>query len=102
LISFLTWLPKKCYVPILRKIRQPENLIYPYTSERLKEVCGNAGFTFDDYKWFYARKKIIENSYIGDPLLRKIVRLLGKLDISESLFKIAEKFSMIILVCEKS
>jgi SAM-dependent methyltransferase len=56
LIWFLTWLPRKCYVPILRKIRQPGNLIYPYTSKRLKEVCGNAGFTFDDYTWFYARK----------------------------------------------
>jgi ubiquinone/menaquinone biosynthesis C-methylase UbiE len=101
LIWFLTWLPRKCYVPILRKIRQPGNLIYPYTSKRLKEVCGNAGFTFDDYTWFYARKKIIEISYIGDPLLRKIVTLLGKLHISESLFKIAAKFSMIIFVCEK-
>ena len=102
LIWFLTWLPRKCYVPILRRIRQPGNMIYPYTSERLKEVCGNAGFTLDDYTWFYARKKIIENNYIGDSLLRRIVMLLGKLGIAESLFKIAEKFSMIIVVCEKS
>lgn len=102
LIWFLTWLPRKCYVPILRKIRQPGNLIYPYTSERLKEVCGNTGFTFDDYTWFYARKKIIENGYIGDPLLRKIVTLFRKLNVSESLIPIAEKFSMILFVCAKS
>ncbi|MFX0089364.1 MAG: class I SAM-dependent methyltransferase [Candidatus Hodarchaeota archaeon] len=96
---FLTWLPRTCYLPIFRSIGSES--IYPYTVRMLERLCKETDFTFENYTWFYARKKILNIDYIGDPITRKVVALLRRINLHNLLFRIAEKFSVILFVCKK-
>lgn len=102
LIPFLTWFPKPCWNAIYKIFTErPVYPFYPYTIGELKRVCSETNLTYRNYTWFYAWNKILNAKGIGDPTLRKIVKMISKLKLSKPAYVIAEKVSVILFICEK-
>ena len=74
---------------------------YPYTAEGLKKLCRKVGFICRNYTWFYAWNKVSNIERIEDPILKKMVETIEKLKFSKLAYVIAEKVSVILLICEK-
>jgi len=98
---FVTWLPRILYDPIIRKMHNMVS-IYPYTVNRLSSLCNEIGFINKNYTSIYANKKILNIKHIGDFMTKKIIKLLKDIKISNKfLLYLAEKFSVILFICEK-
>jgi SAM-dependent methyltransferase len=101
LLFFVTWLPRILYDPIIRKMHNMVS-IYPYTVNRLSSLCNEIGFINKNYTSIYANKKILNIKHIGDFMTKKIIKLLKDIKISNKfLLYLAEKFSVILFICEK-
>ena len=101
LMFFVTWLPRIVYDPIIRKMHNMVS-IFPYTVNRLSNLCNEIGFINKNYTSIYANKKILNSKYIGDVVTKKIIKLLKDIKVSNKiLLLLAEKFSVILFICEK-
>ena len=103
LIPLLTWFPSACWNPIhkfLKKKPMPE-MFYPYTLGMLKKLCNETSFSYTDFTWIYALKKTSKTDYIGNKTVRRIAKTINKLGLSRAAQIIAEKFSIIVFVCNK-
>jgi len=101
LLFFITWLPKKLYDPIIRKLHN-KGPFYPYTVKRLKNLCNEIGFINENFTWVYASKKVFSLKYIGDKVTKKFIKFLRDIKLSNKiLLFLAEKFSVILFVCER-
>lgn len=104
LIPFLTWFPRPCWDAIYKFVtKNPHARLHanPYTIGKLEKVCSETALTCRNYTWFYAWNKLSNIKVIGDPTLRKIVKLIRKLKLSKPVCLIAEKVSVILFICEK-
>ena len=103
LIPLLTWLPKPFWDAISRLVQKsPYQNYYPYTIGRLEKICREAELDYDNYTWFYAKRKMSNIDYIGDTTLRELVKTIKKLGLSKLAYIIAEKTSVILFICKKS
>ena len=60
------------------------------------------GQSIKNYTSIYANKKILNIKHIGDFMTKKIIKLLKDIKISNKfLLYLAEKFSVILFICEK-
>jgi len=100
LIPFLTWLPKACWNPVCKSIRKHWYNSYPYTVGMLEKLCRKVGFDFENYMWFYASNKVWNVENIGDPILKKLVKVVNKVKLSKLAFVLAEKVGLILFICK--
>jgi len=102
LIPFLTWFPRPCWDAIYKLFtKRSVYPFYPYTIGKLKRVCSETNLTCTNYTWFYAWNKMSNVQDIGDPTLKKIVKMIRRLKLSKPAHVIAEKVSLILFICEK-
>jgi SAM-dependent methyltransferase len=94
-IPFLTWLPKICWNAACILITGNPYNYYPYTRKELKKLLEATGFRFKDFTWFYAREKLSDPTYVGNSVLRVIVKVIKGLN----LVRVAEKVSVIVFIC---
>lgn len=107
LIPFLSWLPKLFWAALCRLSGKPQYIpwgpvIYPYTVKRLTILCHEAGLNFEDYTWFYSWNKISNTDNIGNPNLRSLAKTIKRLKLSKLAYRVAEKVSVILFICQKS
>jgi 2-polyprenyl-3-methyl-5-hydroxy-6-metoxy-1,4-benzoquinol methylase len=96
---FITWLPKRFYDIVFRTLYS--YTVYPYTVQRLKSLCKETGFTYENYTWLYARRKILELNHIYDTTTRALVGVLKMMKLPDSLLlRVAEQFSIILFICK--
>jgi len=102
-VPFLTWFPRPFWNTVhkLVKNRPMEWVVYPYTTRRLKNLCKETKFHYENFMWIYALYKVSKMDYIGNRTLRKIVKTIKKLGFTRQAQIIAERFSVIIFVCRK-
>jgi len=101
LLFFITWLPRKLYDPVIRRLHNMEP-IYPYTVKRLRNLCKEIGFINENYTWVYASRKILNLNYVRDVITKKLINFLRNIKLSSNtLFTLAEKFCVILFVCER-
>ena len=98
-LFFITWLPRRIYNPVIRKLCHG-NQIYPYTKKRLIKLCKETGIIFEDYTWFYASKKLHKLNYVRDIITRGFIKFLKKIMLQNHLLlNITKKFSVILFIC---
>jgi len=103
LIPFLTWFPRPCWNAIHKFIRKSplSEEYYPYTLAMLKGCCSQTDFSYTDFTWVYASKKISKIDYIGNPTVKKFAKVLKKFGLTRCAQIVAEKVSIIVFVCTK-
>ena len=101
LIPLLTWFPRPCWNTIHKIFKkQPlKDMYYPYTVSMLKRLCCDTNFNFKNFTWMYAFNKISKTDYIGNRTVRKIAQIINKVGLSTAAQVLAEKFSIIVFVC---
>ena len=103
LIPLLTWFPRACWNPIHKRVKkQPmTEMFYPYTVRMLKKLCHETSFSYTNFTWIYALKKTSKTDYIGNKTVRRIAKTINKIGFSRAAQILAEKFSIIVFVCNK-
>lgn len=101
-LPFISWLPRWIYKPVVRKIFHDD--VYPYTAKRFNELAERAEFSTKNFTWMYVSKKIGKINYIGNTIVRPLVRILNKLEFTKNLgFKrFLELFAVLIFTCKKN
>ena len=103
LIPLLTWFPRPCWKKIHKfvKKRPLKDEYYPYTLRMLKRLCDETDFSYTNFTWMYAYNKTSKTDYIGNRTVRKIAQTINRLGLSRAAQILAEKFSIIVFVCNK-
>jgi cyclopropane fatty-acyl-phospholipid synthase-like methyltransferase len=98
---FLSWLPRWIYAPIVRKKFHDD--VYPYTTARFRKLTQTSGFSFENLTYLYVIKKMQNLNYIGNTMLRPIVRVLNRIGLTRSpgFLRFLEPFGVLVFVCKK-
>lgn len=98
----ISWFPRYVYAPIVRKIFHDD--VYPYTVARFRKLAKQTGFTFQNVTCLYVTKKVQNLNYIGNTMLRPIVRALNKVGLTKNtgFLRFLEPFGVLVFVCQKT
>ena len=103
LVPFLTWFPRKLWPFIDHRFNKTNGYtideIYPYTFRRLRKFCKRHNLDYEDYTFIYTLHKFADLEYIGNKLLRLLVKGLKKLKLLKLFYYIAYRLSVILFVC---
>ena len=103
-IPFLTWFPRIFWQTLDRKLNKLKNYhiseIYPYTFRKLKSFCKRHNLQYTDFTYIYTFHKFADLEYIGNRMIRFVVKFLKKIRMLKLFYYLAYKFSVIIFVCK--
>lgn len=101
-LLLISWFPRWIYAPIVRKIFHDD--VYPYTARSFHKLAQQTGFTFENVTCLYVNKKVQNLNYIGNIILRPIVRVLNKIGLTKSagFLKFMEPFGVLVFICQKT
>ncbi len=101
-LLLISWFPSWVYRPVIRKVFGEE--VYPYTVKRFGALVKKAHFLSDNFTWYYVSKKIHNLNYIGNRIIRPLVRVFNKMRLTSSLGfrRFLEGFAVLVFVCQKT
>ncbi len=101
-LMLISWFPRWIYAPIVRKIFHDD--VYPYTVSRFRKLAKQTGFSFKNVTYLYVEKKVQDLNYIGNKVLRPIVRALNKFGLTKKagFLRFMEPFGVLVFVCQKT
>lgn len=100
-LLLMSWFPRWVYSPIVRRIFHDD--VYPYTVRSFRKLAEQTGFSFENLTCLYVAKKIQNLNYIGNTMLRPIVRMLNKISLtrSQGFLKFLEPFGVLVFTCRE-
>jgi len=98
-IPFLSWLPNRLYLAILKRLFH--YAVYPYTVRRFKALMHRSGLSFKNYTGHYVKAKLGNLEYVGFKPLRPFIWFFKKIQLDESpgFQKWLEPFGVLVFVC---
>jgi cyclopropane fatty-acyl-phospholipid synthase-like methyltransferase len=98
----ISWLPRWIYAPIVRKKFHDD--VYPYTVARFRKLAKQTGFNFENVTYLYVTKKVQNLNYIGNKILRPLVRALNRIGLTRKpgFLRFLEPFGVLVFVCKKT
>lgn len=102
-VPFLTWFPRIFWNTLDQKLNKKGDYhisdIHPYTLRRIKKFCKIHSLQFKNFTYIYTLHKFADLEYIGNRVIRSLVKFLKKLKMLNIFFYLAYKFSVFIFIC---
>jgi len=97
LIPFHTWLPKRTWHPICKKLRGEDYIYYwPYTRKRLQKLLTRHNLRYQDMSDIYVQNKLTGKNPIGSKTTAKVSSFLKKFHLTKIAYILALRVTVLL------